>query len=99
MPFSITNGMISAITGKDSPTSNIQDASGLALCLTGNDLEGGMYLMTDNQTVNVFVSDVTKTQNLTSLLSSLLTNSYAHHHKTENPERVSPLDIASSAAR
>ena len=97
IPFTAADGKILAIVGEDNNTEKNQEANGLAFHVAGNDFEGGMYLMTDNETVNHFTSNGDKTQNFVSLISSLLTNSYAHFQNSEKMRFFSLYETVSSA--
>jgi hypothetical protein len=97
IPFEYNNGNIAAISGGDFSSPAIGDANGLALYLKGMDFTGGMYLITDNQTVSYFTSNLNQTQNLISLLASLLSNSYVHFHNSEKMRFFSLYETVSSA--
>lgn len=97
IPFKFNEGKILEIAAEENPQQNIQDANGIALYLNGNDLKGGMYLISDNQTIKIFTSDLTKTQKFISLISSLLENSYKHFHNSEKMRFFSLYETVSSA--
>ena len=97
MPFNYTDGKVSTTIGEGDSVADFQDANGIALYLNGNDLKGGMYLITDNQTVGAFASDLTKTQLILSLVSSLITNSYTHYQNIEKMRFFSLYETVSSA--
>ena len=97
IPFTAADGKISAIVGEENHSIKIQEANGLAFHVAGNDFEGGMYLMTDNETVNHFTSNGDKVENFISLINSLLTNSYAHFQNSEKMRFFSLYETVSSA--
>ena len=97
IPFTATNGKITPVVSEENNTLKNQDATGLSFYLTGNDFEGGMYLITDNQTVSYFTSNLKNTQNLISLLCSLFTNSYMHFQNSEKMRFFSLYETVSSA--
>ena len=97
IPFTAADGQVLAIVCEDNNTLKTQEANGLAFHVAGNDFEGGMYLITDYETVNHFTSSGDKTQNFISLISSLLTNSYTHYQNSEKMRFFSLYETVSSA--
>ena len=97
IPFKADGGEIIGIAVEENPSPIIQDANGLSFYFNENDLKGCMYLLTDNPTINVFTSDLAKTQKFLSLISSLLTNSYRHFHNSEKMRFFSLYETVSSA--
>ena len=97
IPFIITDGKNITISGEGHPSANIQGANGIAIPLKGNGLKGSMYLVADNQTIRAFTTDLTKTRNFISFLSSLVNNSYAHYHNSEKMRFFSLYETVSSA--
>jgi hypothetical protein len=97
IPFKADEGEIIGIAVEENPSPIIQDANGLVFYLNGNDLKGGMYLLTDNPTINIFTSDLANTQKFLSLISSLLTNSYRHFKNSEKMRFFSLYETVSSA--
>lgn len=97
IPFKIKDGKTVTISDEGEPTAVIQDANGIALSLNGNGLKGGMYLVADNETINMFTSDLKNTRNFLSILSSLMTNSYTHYQNSEKMRFFSLYETVSSA--
>ena len=97
IPFKFNAGDILTISAEEYPSADIQNANGLAFYLNGNDLKGGLYLITDNPTIKMFTSDIGKTQKFMALISSLLTNSYLHLRSSEKMRFFSLYETVSSA--
>ena len=96
IPFKITDGTVT-VSGQGEPSADIQDANGIALSLNGNGLKGGMYLVTDNESIKMFISDLKETQDFISIVSSLMSNSYVHYQNSEKMRFFSLYETVSSA--
>ena len=97
IPIKITDGRIVTIAGEGESSADLGDENGIALALNGNGLNGGMNLVTDKETIKKFTSDLKKTRDFLSILSSLMTNSYAHYQNSEKMRFFSLYETVSSA--
>ena len=96
IPFKIADGTVT-VNDQGELAADLQDANGIALSLNGNGLKGGMYLVTGNETIKMFISDFKKTRDFLSILSSLMSNAYAHYQNSEKMRFFSLYETVSSA--
>jgi putative methionine-R-sulfoxide reductase with GAF domain len=97
VPFKANEGEISEIAIAENTSPILSDANGIAFYMNGKELKGCMYLLSDNRTINIFSSDLMKTEKFISLISSLFTNSYRHFHSAEKMRFFNLYETVSSA--
>ena len=97
IPFRIIDGRSVTFAGEGESSADLRDVNGIALSLNGYGLKGGMYLVTDNETIKMFTSDLKKTRDFLSMLASLMVNSYAHYQNSEKMRFFSLYETVSSA--